>query len=1254
MMALKPKLVDGKAIQTPATIISKNLGGDFDGDSCLESVLIKVKEDVIIDQYEVGQKEKCLDICFSGERIDQLGLVKLLKERTFTLPSKTSLPIKNGEFFAHIHLQDFPRIESTKFVNERGVIEYDVPNGIEIVSIMDSDSEPKTFPVTKFSIHPNLKTAIVKTNKHDNLILSEDHSAVAINQSTFELEKTKPCDLIGRLMPKVKGIDAEECIDKISLAKYNDIPLKDDSFKMNESIGLDFEFGYFMGMMVGDGSTGGGKYIDLASIHDEHRDCFVNSISKLVYNDVSIRTREYSKAIFDSVVEYKGKNMTATCKRLHLFIRDMIGENCSSKHLPPFFANANREFKEGLISGLIETDGNITSGKVSGSGKISYATTSMRLAKELCFLAKTIGVTTSIYEESHIRCGIKSFVFVVHFSGNNGFHEFIHPKLHVNKKRLRDFVYVTNPTKRTMNINDQVPWSESLYNTMKPYIKGVNNSILLNSARHSVKKGVIGRMMAKDIILLCDAMPKKWIDIVNNDKVQWVIASSVEWLSEPMELYDITVPGPLTFMTTTGVIVFDTLQLHVPISQKALKEAETMMPSGGMFKEGWGSILNTPGMDMTIGSYLASKGAGGKVTKLSFTSLEAAQDAHRKGEIEMSDTVTIRGKKAPYVLHEVNAILPPDHQKWDVVLSQKESEKWISEVSEKVNGRTGLALADKLKTVGNDYSTRFGYTLGLEDTSVEKKLRDKVLKKAEANSKSGKDDDIVSAYNDAKNELETLVKEKHGDSTMLGIGMKSGGSKGIGNTLAITAMPGILADASGTPIPIPVTRSYSEGLDLGGYVVASHGARSGNIQKSVSSFKPGWLTKDLVNSIYSVNINNEDDVDDEGIEYDVSDSKGINRRFLARDVKDSKGKIIASRNDLVNDNVMNNLKKAKVKSVYVRSPLTDPTRGDGISSYSYGVDYSGKVHKRGDAIGVMSAHTITEPSLNMAMKAFHTGGSFSGKKRAAGTKFDALDRVFRFNANVPNKAAVSPVDGTVASVKKSDVGGYNVSIRSNEGEVQELYIESGNEPTVKTGAKVTRGQFIDSGTPIAQDVLKYKGMRETQKFLVNELFKLNEDGIDKRDLETLVRGLTNTTKVINPGLNTDFSPGDVAPLTTVESMNRNRIKEVDLPDAVGAKLNKSYGNYSKGTLVDSFVQKDLDKRGHDKLEVELPEITHAPFLTPTGIGARAGASEDWIARLAHSRIRDVLQMGGSMGWKSDVSDEQTSHPVSRLATGVFK
>jgi DNA-directed RNA polymerase subunit beta' len=669
----------------------------------------------------------------------------------------------------------------------------------------------------------------------------------------------------------------------------------------------------------------------------------------------------------------------------------------------------------------------------------------------------------------------------------------------------------------------------------------------------------------------------------------------------------IEVPSIVVTKNFGGDFDGDTFQIHTPVSPKALKEAEKMLPSASMLKTGYDSVLNTPSMDMIVGSWLVSKGKGGKKTDLKFKDIEEARFAFRNHKFTQADTIDVSGKKAPFGMHEINSAIPEDSQKWGVELDGKNVEGWIKDVTKKHNGKMALGLADKIKEVGNDYSTTFGFTLGVSDIVTDNIIRDTAIKLAKAAAGSSpKDSKIISAYSAAKTAGEGSLARKHGESTMLGIGIKSGGSKGIGNTAAITLMPGIVTDANDKPIPMPITKSYSEGLDTFGYWTAAHGARGGNIKKSVSSFKPGWLTKDLMNSIYDTRIYSDDPIDTEGLEYNVSDKKGIDNRYLARDVKNDKGSFVARRNELIGSDVVNKLVKNRIKSVFVQSPITDPSPGDGFSSYSYGSDYAGKRHNIGDNIGIVSAHTITEPSLNLAMKAFHTGGALEkGGGKSGGTVFDRLDRVLRFTRSIPDKATLSSMTGTVKNISKSSIGGHDVILANKNGKEESRYVDTNNDLLVKKGQNVKIGDKLSTGTASPHDMLKYKGMRETQKFLVKEIDKINEGKLDKRDIETIVRGITNTTRVLNAGDHPNYTPGDVAQLSSVEAHN------------------------AKG---------------------EGSPIRHQPFLTPTGIQAKAASSEDWVARLAHNRIKKVLEEGTTMGWKSTV-DPVKGHPLPGYITG---
>ena len=215
----------------------------------------------------------------------------------------------------------------------------------------------------------------------------------------------------------------------------------------------------------------------------------------------------------------------------------------------------------------------------------------------------------------------------------------------------------------------------------------------------------------------------------------------------------------------------------------------------------------------------------------------------------------------------------------------------------------------------------------------------------------------------------------------------------------------------------------------------------------------------------------------------------------------------------------------------------------------------------------------------------------------------------RFTRKIPDKATLASLDGTVKDVSKSAIGGYDVILKNNDKE-DVRYVNPNNDVLVKSGQRIKSGDRISSGTVSPHDMLKYKGMRETQKFLVNEIDDINDGKLDKRDIETIVRGITNTTRVLNSGDHPNLVSGDVAQLSSVNSWN-----------------------------------KESDKRGDKK-------VKHEPFLTPTGIQAKAQATEDWVARLAHNRIKQVLEEGTTMGWKTTI-DPKKGHPLPQYVTGEY-
>jgi DNA-directed RNA polymerase subunit beta' len=84
----------------------------------------------------------------------------------------------------------------------------------------------------------------------------------------------------------------------------------------------------------------------------------------------------------------------------------------------------------------------------------------------------------------------------------------------------------------------------------------------------------------------------------------------------------------------------DTLQIHVPVSDKAVNEVKGTTMSNLLFGDRTKSeLMVMPQHEAVLGIYAASAAKGGKTHR--FTSEKEALKAYRRGEIELNDSVRI-------------------------------------------------------------------------------------------------------------------------------------------------------------------------------------------------------------------------------------------------------------------------------------------------------------------------------------------------------------------------------------------------------------------------------------------------------------------------------------------------------------------------------------------------------------------------------------------------------------------------------------
>lgn len=134
---------------------------------------------------------------------------------------------------------------------------------------------------------------------------------------------------------------------------------------------------------------------------------------------------------------------------------------------------------------------------------------------------------------------------------------------------------------------------------------------------------------------------ERWKTIVISD-VKWLPIVSIEKTGQQVTGYDLTVPDYETFMSTDGVILSNTMNVHVPATREAMDETiQKLMPSREPFSAAKAdSIVPLPKQEQIWGLYTANTGAAKRVH--TFKTEQEAMAAINKGIISPSDEVEIQ------------------------------------------------------------------------------------------------------------------------------------------------------------------------------------------------------------------------------------------------------------------------------------------------------------------------------------------------------------------------------------------------------------------------------------------------------------------------------------------------------------------------------------------------------------------------------------------------------------------------------------
>ena len=402
----------------------------------------------------------------------------------------------------------------------------------------------------------------------------------------------------------------------------------------------------------------------------------------------------------------------------------------------------------------------------------------------------------------------------------------------------------------------------------------------------------------------------------------------------------------------------DTISVMVPFEKEAVEEANNMFPSKILFQHGNQRIVPSLGQDYVLGLWQLSK-ITGKTAK-TFKDINEA----KKSKIDWTTEVTIGSLKTTIGQYMINDELPDKLKDYKRVMTGDKIEEMLTIIGRKHPNRF-TEVINKWKNLGYNYAYLEGNTISIKDFIHDKSYRDDLLKKRLPDINKLKGTKKI----DALNKL-TLDVQKAQDASFKGklsniyAMLRSGSFTKKDSARQILSMPGVLKDINDEPISYPVLKSYGEGLDVSSYFSSMYGVRKGTVDRSVKTEKSGALNKVLMNVNRRLIVTIGDCNTFKELNLPLDD-KNVMDRFIGQTIKG-----IARRNELVDSEVLLKAKKAGLKTLPVRSPLTCEAT-EGVCSRCYGLLPDGQEVSIGTNVGILDSTAVTERATQLVMQTFH-------------------------------------------------------------------------------------------------------------------------------------------------------------------------------------------------------------------------------------------------------------------------------------------
>ena len=343
-----------------------------------------------------------------------------------------------------------------------------------------------------------------------------------------------------------------------------------------------------------------------------------------------------------------------------------------------------------------------------------------------------------------------------------------------------------------------------------------------------------------------------------------------------------------------------------------------------------------------------------------------------------------------------NRILPDEMRFVQETMGKKGLQQLVARCYQVIGADRTTEVVDAVKNFGFHYATISGTTIAVSDLSTPDERQDImqqadfVVQRAERDYRRGlmtqeeRYQITVDEWTRAKDDLQDQIEVTLDPYGPIAIMARSGATKGgYGPITQLAGMRGLMADAAGRIIELPIRSNFRQGLNTLEYFMSSNGARKGLADTALRTADAGYLTRRLVDVAQDMIVNRIDCNTSNALEIRRSDDIGgqsISERIVGRcaavDLHDPEtGDLIISRNEMIDEEIAERLQQSSLETIAVRSPLTCDLI-HGCCALCYGRDLgTGEMVNIGAAVGIIAAQSIGEPGTQLTLRTFHAAGA---------------------------------------------------------------------------------------------------------------------------------------------------------------------------------------------------------------------------------------------------------------------------------------